>query len=62
MSDVPTPAPEPDDALADLTDEEQVALLQAQPNGGQTDNRLSDGDEDIEQPPQDPTWVPPASS
>lgn len=62
MSDAAAPDIEPDPALADLTDEEQVALLLAQPNGGQTDNRLSDGDEDVEQPSQDPNWVPPESS
>lgn len=61
MSDV-APDIEPDPAYADLTDEEQVALISAQAHGGQTDNRLSDRDKDVEQPPQDPNWVPPASA
>lgn len=49
MSDV---APEPDPALADLSDQEQVELVE------QTDNRLSDDDAGVEQPPQDPNWRP----
>lgn len=35
---------EPDDSLADLTDEEQVAMIE------QTDNGLTPEDEDFEQP------------
>ncbi len=45
----------PDKDLADLSEEEQVAFLKAQPEGGQTDNSPPD---DIEQPPQDPGWMP----
>lgn len=48
-----TTTPEPDPALADLDDEGQVALLV------NTFNGLTPEDEDIEQPPQDPNWVPP---
>lgn len=44
--------------LADLTVEEQVALLQAQPDEGQTDNSPPS---DIPQPPQEVDWEPPVS-
>lgn len=55
MSDT---APQPDEKLADLTDEEQVALLESNGDDGQTDNRLSDEDAEVEQPPQDPNFFP----
>jgi hypothetical protein len=46
------PIPVPDDDLADLTDEEQAALLCA------TGNDLDDADALIEQPDQTPAAVP----
>lgn len=44
--------PVPDDALATLTDAEQVAILE------QTSNALDPADELLPQPPQDGSYTP----
>jgi hypothetical protein len=54
MAPSPAPAarPEPGDDLADLSDAEQVQLIEP------TDNDLSAGDEGLPQPPQDGSYQP----
>ncbi len=51
---VDAPTPEPDDALADLSEDEQAELVE------RTANELDEADSELPQPPQDGTYTPEA--